>query len=159
MRHAFFKNRKGWCTILTALILAMLLGGCNMFPQKQEVSDGKQKFSVYYTNADHTQLKSLSYEPQSETFEDILNELLKQFSTSVETEYVSVLPDNGIEAVSLENNHVMDHGEEGYEDTKDTLRNAGVVYSNSEEIGVSLRCLKPSKEQRRKELAWKNSQK
>ena len=71
----------------------MLLGGCNMFPQKQEVSDGKQKFSVYYTNADHTQLKSLSYEPQSETFEDILNELLKQFSTSVETEYVSVLPD------------------------------------------------------------------
>ena len=47
-----------------------------------------------------------------------------------------MLSDNGVEAVSLENNHVMDHGEEAYEETKETLRSAGIVYSNSEEIGV-----------------------
>lgn len=58
------------------------------------------------------------------------------FLFNISPEYVSVLPDNGIEAVSLENNHVMDHGDEGYEETKETLRNAGVVYSTSEEIGV-----------------------
>ena len=58
------------------------------------------------------------------------------FLFNISPEKVSVLPDNGIEAVSLENNHVMDHGDEGYEDTKEALRNAGVVYSNSEEIGV-----------------------
>ena len=58
------------------------------------------------------------------------------FLFNISPEYVSVLPDNGIEAVSLENNHVMDHGEEGYDETKETLRQAGVVYSNSEEIGV-----------------------
>ena len=49
---------------------------------------------------------------------------------------MTVLSDNSVEAVSLENNHVMDHGEEAYEETKETLRSAGVVYSNSEEIGI-----------------------
>ncbi len=58
------------------------------------------------------------------------------FLFNIAPSYVNVLTDNSVEAVSLENNHVMDHGQEGYEDTKDTLRNAGVVYSNSEEIGV-----------------------
>ena len=58
------------------------------------------------------------------------------FLFNISPEYVSVLTNNSIEAVSLENNHVMDHGEEGYEDTKNTLRNAGVIYSNSEEIGI-----------------------
>ena len=58
------------------------------------------------------------------------------FLFNISPSYVNVLTDNSIEAVSLENNHVMDHGEEGYEDTKETLRSAGVIYSNSEEIGV-----------------------
>ena len=49
---------------------------------------------------------------------------------------VSVLTDNGIEAVSLENNHVMDHGQEGYDETKQTLRDAGIVYSTSEDLGI-----------------------
>ena len=30
----------------------------------------------------------------------------------------------------------MDHGQDGYDETKEVIRNAGVVYSNSEEIGV-----------------------
>ncbi len=58
------------------------------------------------------------------------------FLFNISPSYVNVLTQNSIEAVSLANNHVMDHGTEGYEETKDTLRNAGVVYSNSEEIGV-----------------------
>ena len=59
-----------------------------------------------------------------------------QFLFSAPPAYVSMLTDNSIEAVSLENNHVMDHGEEAYEETKTTLRDAGVVYSNSTEEGV-----------------------
>ena len=58
------------------------------------------------------------------------------FLFNISPSYVSVLKDNGVEAVSLENNHVMDHGEEGYEDTKNALRSADVIYSNSEEIGI-----------------------
>ena len=59
-----------------------------------------------------------------------------QFLFSAPPSYVSMLADNGIECVSLENNHIMDHGEEVYEETKSTLRDAGIVYSNSTELGV-----------------------
>lgn len=64
------------------------------------------------------------------------NKKENQFLFSAPPSYVSMLSDNGIEAVSLENNHVMDHGEDAYEDTKQALRDAGIVYSNSTEEGV-----------------------
>ena len=64
------------------------------------------------------------------------NKRNNDFLFSAPPEYVSVLSDNGVECVSLENNHVMDHGEEAYEDTKRALREAGIVYSNSTEPGV-----------------------
>ena len=59
------------------------------------------------------------------------NKKNNSFLFSAPPEYVSMLSDNGVECVSLENNHIMDHGEEAYEDTKNALRNAGIVYSNS----------------------------
>lgn len=59
-----------------------------------------------------------------------------QFLFSAPPSYVAMLADNGVEAVSLENNHIMDHGEDAYQDTMDTLYNAGIVYSNSAEVGV-----------------------
>ncbi|MBR4458843.1 MAG: CapA family protein [Clostridia bacterium] len=64
------------------------------------------------------------------------NKKNNSFLFSAPPEYVSMLSDNGVECVSLENNHIMDHGEEAYEDTKNALRNAGIVYSNSTEWGV-----------------------
>ena len=64
------------------------------------------------------------------------NKKENDFIFNISPSYVSVLPENGIEAVSLENNHVMDHGEDAYTETKETLRNAGIVYSNSEEPGI-----------------------
>ena len=39
------------------------------------------------------------------------------YSFAAPPEYVQVLTSGNIEAVSLENNHVMDHGEAGYADT------------------------------------------
>ncbi len=51
------------------------------------------------------------------------------FSFAAPPEYVQVLTTGNIEAVSLENNHIMDHGDAGYEDTCKTLENAGIVYS------------------------------
>ncbi len=59
-----------------------------------------------------------------------------QFLFSAPPSYVSMLTDNGIEAVSLENNHVMDHGEEAYWETQDVLTQAGIVWSNSEHMGI-----------------------
>lgn len=47
-----------------------------------------------------------------------------------------MLVDNGIEAVSLENNHVLDHGQAVYEETQQHLEDAGIVWSNSTHVGV-----------------------
>jgi len=51
------------------------------------------------------------------------------FSFAAPPEYVQVLTSGSVEAVSLENNHIMDHGEQGYEDTYQTLHGAGILYS------------------------------
>lgn len=59
-----------------------------------------------------------------------------QFLFNISPKYVNVLTENGIEAVSIENNHIMDHGEEGYNDTVRTLEDAGVQYSSSTHFGL-----------------------
>lgn len=51
------------------------------------------------------------------------------YSFAAPPEYVQALSANGVEAVSLENNHVMDHGEQGYADTCEALSGAGILYS------------------------------
>ncbi len=58
------------------------------------------------------------------------------FLFSAPPSYVSMLKDNGIDAVSLENNHIMDHGEEVYAETQSVLEEAGIVWSNSKHLGV-----------------------
>lgn len=51
------------------------------------------------------------------------------YSFAAPPEYVQVLTSGSVEAVSLENNHIMDHGEQGYADTCQTLADAGIAYS------------------------------
>ena len=51
------------------------------------------------------------------------------FSFAAPPEYVQVLTSGDVEAVSLENNHIMDHGAKGYDETCQTLADAGVLYS------------------------------
>lgn len=59
-----------------------------------------------------------------------------EFLFSAPPEYVAMLSDNGVEAVSLENNHIMDHGEDAYIDTQNALSDAGIIWSNSTTRGV-----------------------
>lgn len=51
------------------------------------------------------------------------------YSFAAPPEYVQVLTSGDIEAVSLENNHILDHGDQGYTDTCQALSGAGIVYS------------------------------
>lgn len=64
------------------------------------------------------------------------NKRENQFLFSAPPSYVSMLSDNGVEAASLENNHIMDHGEDAYVDTQNALEGAGIVWSNSTHVGV-----------------------
>lgn len=59
-----------------------------------------------------------------------------EFLFSAPPEYVAMLTENGVEAVSLENNHVYDHGEDAYIETQTHLSNAGVVWSGDGQLGV-----------------------
>ncbi len=59
-----------------------------------------------------------------------------QFLFSAPPSYTSMLTENGVEAVSLENNHVLDHGQDVWDETKQHLTNAGVVWSGDGELGV-----------------------
>jgi len=64
------------------------------------------------------------------------NKRENQFLFSAPPEYAEILLPNGIEAVSLENNHVLDHGQDVYDETKRHLTDAGVVWSGDGELGV-----------------------
>lgn len=64
------------------------------------------------------------------------NKRENQFLFSAPPDHVSMLTDNGIEAVAFDNNHVMDHGEEVYLETMSHFENAGVVYSTPDIVGV-----------------------
>ncbi len=59
-----------------------------------------------------------------------------QFVFSAPVNYVDFLRNGSIEAVALENNHVMDHGAAGLADTKAALEGAGIVWSDSASVGV-----------------------
>ena len=63
------------------------------------------------------------------TLTDTKSATKNTYSFAAPPEYVQVLTSASVEAVSLENNHVMDHGKAGYQDTCDTLSAAGVAYS------------------------------
>ena len=51
------------------------------------------------------------------------------FSFAAPPEYVQVLISGDVEAVSLENNHIMDHGAKGYDETCQVLAGEGILYS------------------------------
>ena len=51
-------------------------------------------------------------------------------------EYASVLRNNGIEAVTMENNHVGDFGEDGVNSTIAAMESAGVAWANKNHMAV-----------------------
>ena len=55
------------------------------------------------------------------------------FLVRADPSWVDMLPAGGVETVSLENNHVLDMGEEGLAETKRTLLSAGISYASEDE--------------------------
>lgn len=60
----------------------------------------------------------------------------KAFNFKGSPEYVHILTENSVEAVSLANNHSMDYGREGYDNTVATLSAAGVHYAETNKSTV-----------------------
>lgn len=60
----------------------------------------------------------------------------KTFAFRGDPEYVNILKEGGVEAVTLANNHSMDYGEESFSDTKQVLQDAGIDYVYKDEVLV-----------------------
>ena len=64
------------------------------------------------------------------------NKQENEFLFRAPPEHVEVLTSGSVEAVALENNHVMDFLEAGYADTVAALESQGIVYASEEHMGV-----------------------
>ena len=58
------------------------------------------------------------------------------FLVRADPSYVEMLAPGGVDTVSLENNHVLDMGEEGLRETKQTLASAGIPYASEDEPAI-----------------------
>lgn len=63
-------------------------------------------------------------------------EKVKEFSVRCEPQHVSILQYGSVEGVNLANNHIYDCGTIGFEDTKETLKQAGIFYAGEGETAI-----------------------
>ncbi len=119
--------------------------GESIFDQELDKQDGDlnfpfRNFKDILENDDWT---VLNFEGTLTTAGRNRNKLNNSFLFRADPSYVSMLPDNGVECVSLENNHVLDMGEDGLAETKETLTGAGVsYYCESEPLIFTLKGVK-----------------
>ena len=60
----------------------------------------------------------------------------KKFNFKAPAEYVQILTSGSVEAANLANNHTIDYGEKGREDTIANLEAAGIVVSGNGQLGI-----------------------
>ncbi len=60
----------------------------------------------------------------------------KEFNIKGKPEYIHVLPEGDIDAVSFGNNHRIDYGEQGVADTIAAFQSIGIPYAYDENIGI-----------------------
>ncbi len=60
----------------------------------------------------------------------------KTFTFKAGAEYANIMVEGGVEFVTLANNHVLDYGQQGYDDTKAALDAVGIGYVGRDEYSV-----------------------
>lgn len=63
------------------------------------------------------------------TFTKATKKANKRFRFKGEPSYVNILKEGSIEMVNISNNHIYDYLQQGFDDTLETLDNAGLLYS------------------------------
>ena len=70
----------------------------------------------------------------ADTYSIPSNKKNNQFLFLAPPEYASVLSDNGVEMVTIENNHIGDFGSDGIRSTSEALEKEGVLWANAEHM-------------------------
>ncbi len=128
-----------------ALVAAILLCGCGGGKR-----DENNRYTVYYINSAGTRLLEQSYDPDAQTFEEMMDELWEQLVTPP-AGYLSVVPadvvfngyERGIDALRI------DFSKEYYNmsNTQEVLLRAAVVKTFSQVPGVAKVMITVEKEQ------------
>ncbi len=120
-------------------------GGASYFDKELAKHDGDINFIFqnYKAILEDDDWTVLNFEGTLTTADRNPDKLENDFLFRADPAYAAVLPENGVECVSLENNHVLDMGEKGLADTKQNLLNAGVSYfCESEPLVFTLKGVK-----------------
>ncbi|HPF87518.1 MAG TPA: CapA family protein [Candidatus Limiplasma sp.] len=105
--------------------------GKSIFEKELDRQDGDMNFMFrnIVDVLEDDDLTILNFEGTLTTASRNRNRSNYSFLFRADPSYVSVLTDNSVEFVTLENNHVLDMGEDGYAQTKQVLADAGVGYA------------------------------
>ena len=93
------------------------------------LDDNDRDFSYFFSGViDILSNDDLTIANLETTFTDATVKDEKKFNFKGDKDYTNILTTGSVEAVNLANNHTYDYLEEGYDDTKEALEEAGVPY-------------------------------
>ncbi len=112
--------------------------GASIFEKELKKQDGDINFAFRNVKEilEAADLTVVTFEGTLTTADRNRDKLNNDFLFRAPPEYVRLLTDNGVEAVSLENNHVLDMGADGLAETKQVLTGAGVAYASEDEPAI-----------------------
>lgn len=67
---------------------------------------------------------------------DATERVEKRWNLKGKPSYIGIMTGSSIEACSLGNNHTYDYGQQGLDDTRNVLDNAGIVYGFNDHTGI-----------------------
>ena len=112
--------------------------GTSMFEKELKKQDGDIHFPFRNIREEllADDLTMINFEGTLTTAGRNRDKLENSFLFRADPSYVDMLAPGGVDTVSLENNHVLDMGEEGLQETKDVLTAAGIPYASEDEPAI-----------------------
>ena len=130
----------------TGEVTLTFLGDCTLGGEKKSQSNARSFFQVIRREGFRYPVRDLVTLTQEDdvtlaNLEGVLTDrelekVKKTYNFLGPTEYTQILTLGGIECVSLANNHSMDYGQEGYDDTCTALAAASVSYVSEDTMAV-----------------------
>ena len=115
--------------ILASQLDAVSSGNFNDYALRYEPSYFLEKVKPIFEQDDFT-IVNLENVLTDKPLSPVGKDYSPAFWFKAKTSNIEILKQGRVEAVSLENNHTMDYGKEGYNDTVSAVENAGMIVGN-----------------------------
>lgn len=123
--------KKSFWMLLLAVFACVFLGGCSI-EEREEPQSEQENYSFYYMNTGETSLKKEAYEPQEETADFMLKDLMQRLSSREAPEDgIALLPEAvSVNSYDLQEKHLVIDFNSGYQEmsrAREVLTRAGIV--------------------------------